>query len=143
MMWAEVSGYDNEKFKRHCGVSRFVFEEMVQALQEREDAKKKKGRPPSFHMRDQLLIALEYWREYRTYFHIANSWKTQESTVSRIVRRMEDALIADEKFQLVGKKALLAENAYEVVVVDATEVPIERPKKNSDIIIAARKRNIP
>ncbi|MEH2211389.1 MAG: transposase family protein [Nostoc sp.] len=25
-------------------------------------------------MEDQLLMTLEYWREYRTYFHIGQSW---------------------------------------------------------------------
>ncbi len=29
---------------------------------------------------DQLLITLEYWREYRTYFHLGNSWGVNEST---------------------------------------------------------------
>ena len=139
-MWAEAEKYSESDFKRHSGVSKAVFDEMVRVMEERECGKKKSGRPPKFCIEDQLLIALEYWREYRTYFHIANSWKTQESTVSRIIRRVQDALIADDKFHLVGKKALLEENAFEVVVVDATEVPIERPKKNSgDAIVAKRK----
>lgn len=140
-MWTEAARYDDEKFKRHSGVSKDVFLEMVRVMQERERKKNRSGRPPAFGIEDQLLIALEYWREYRTYFHIANSWQTQESTVSRIVRRVEDALIADNKFHLIGKKALLEENAFEVVVVDATEVAIERPKKNSENVTVARRKN--
>jgi hypothetical protein len=30
-------------------------------------------------------MTLEYWREYRTYFHLGNSWGVNESTAYRIV----------------------------------------------------------
>ena len=61
------------------------------------------------------------------------SWGTDESTISRIVRRVEDALIKDERFHILGKKALLdKEKEYDVVIVDATEVEIERPKKSNN-----------
>ncbi|WP_442944345.1 transposase family protein [Nostoc sp.] len=26
-------------------------------------------------MEDQALVCLQYWREYRTYFHIASDWE--------------------------------------------------------------------
>jgi Helix-turn-helix of DDE superfamily endonuclease len=141
-MWLEVQKYSEEDFKRHTGVTRAVFAQMVTILEAKAATKKKRGRPLSFCIEDQLLIAFEYWREYRTYFHIAHSWKTQESTVCRIVRRVEDTLIADKTFHLPGKKALLEKNAFEIVVVDATETPIERPKKNKNAVIAARKSSI-
>ena len=141
-MWEEVKEYSDEKFKRHSGVSKAVFDEMVRVMEERHCSKKKSGRPSVFCIEDQLLIALEYFREDRTYFHISNSWKTQESTVFRIVKRVENALIADEMFHLVGKKALLQEgNEFEVVVVDATEVPVERPKKNRKIATAVKRND--
>ncbi|WP_445243512.1 helix-turn-helix domain-containing protein [Microcoleus sp. Pol1C5] len=38
-------------------------------------------------LEDQVLLALQYWREYRTYFHIAQSWNINESTAFRLVRR--------------------------------------------------------
>jgi Helix-turn-helix of DDE superfamily endonuclease len=90
-----------------------------------------------------LLIALEYWREYRTYFHIAQSWEIHESTVCRIVHRVEDELIKSGKFNLPGKKALaLAETEWSAVIIDVGESPIERPKKNSSITTVGRKRDI-
>lgn len=142
-MWLEVESYNDVNFKRYTGVSKSVFSEMVSSLKVFEKSKKKQGRPSSFCIEDQLLICLEYWREYRTYFHIAQSWKTLESTVFRIVRRVENALISDKKFHLAGKKALLSENSFEVIVVDATETPVERPKKNKNAVIVARKNVIP
>ena len=42
---------------------------------------------------DQVLICLQYWREYRTYFHIAQDWLLSESTVCRIVHRVETTLV--------------------------------------------------
>jgi hypothetical protein len=37
-------------------------------------------------------MTLEYLREYRTYFHIGQSWGVNESTAYRIIRRIEDTL---------------------------------------------------
>jgi len=53
---------------------------------------------------------------------------------------VENTLAKDGIFSLPGKKAL-AEDAgnYELVLVDAIETPIERPKKNSGGGIPARK----
>jgi hypothetical protein len=52
-------------------------------------------------------MTLEYLREYRTYFHIAQSWGIYESTAYRIIRRVEDTLMRSGKFRLPGKKKLL------------------------------------
>jgi hypothetical protein len=49
-------------------------------------------------------------------------------------------LIKDGRFHLPGKKALAKNDVqYEVVLVDATETPCERPKKSSGNATAARK----
>ena len=46
-------------------------------------------------------------------------------------------------FRLPGKKALQkSDTEYEVVLIDATETPIERPKKNKSVGILGRKRDI-
>lgn len=76
-------------------------------------------------------MTLEYLREYRTYFHIAQTWGVNESTAFRIIRRIEDYLIASEVFSLPGKKKLLEPDLeIQVVVMDVTESQIERPQKN-------------
>ena len=50
----------------------------------------------------------------------------------KIVRWVEDTLIKDPVFALPGRKALLKSNMeYEVLLIDASETPIERPKKKS------------
>ncbi len=57
---------------------------------------------------------------------------------------MEDTLIRDGTFSLPGRKAPLKRDAeYEVILVDATESPIERPQKSKNDTIPARKSGIP
>ncbi len=86
-------------------------------------------------------MSLEYWREYRTYFHIGQGWEVHESTVSRIIRKVENALIQAGIFQLSGKKQLLhSESVANLVVIDATETPIERPKKGQRGFYSGKKK---
>ncbi|PSO53356.1 MAG: IS5/IS1182 family transposase, partial [Cyanobacteria bacterium QH_10_48_56] len=81
-----------------------------------------------------------YGREYRTYFHIAKSWGLHESTADRTIRQVEDLLIHSGVFTLPGKKQLQAsEHQIEVVMVDVTETPIERPKKNKSASTLAKR----
>lgn len=60
----------------------------------------------------------------------------------KTVKWVEDTLIKHPDFSLPGRKALLkSDMGYEVVLIDATETPIERPKKNKSIFIPV-KRNV-
>lgn len=89
---------------------------------------------------DRLLVALEYWREYRSYFHISQSYGLCEGQCYNIIKWVEDTLIQSGEFSLPGKKELLKNGMqFEVVMIDVTESPCERPKKNrSDITRAKR-----
>ena len=92
-------------------------------------------------LEDQLLLTLEYWREYRTYFHVGQSWGVNESTAYRIVRNIENALSQSRAFSLPGKKQLQgSESEIKVVVVDVTESPIERPKKKQKRFYSGKKK---
>ena len=90
-----------------------------------------------------LLMTLEYLREYRTYFHVATSYGVSESYAYKIIRWVEDTLIRADEFHLPGRKTLLKSDVdYQVVLVDASESPIDRPKKNRGNIIQGRKKDI-
>lgn len=67
----------------------------------------------------------------------------RESTVCRIIQKVETLLIQSGEFRLPGKKQLY-QNAYEwnVVLIDVAETPIERPKKSRNLITVARKSGI-
>lgn len=126
-------------------MKRKTFDKAIEILnvkytQEHSGNVRNSGRKPKLGMEDKLLATLEYLREYRTLAHIAASYDIHESSIQRIVKWVEDALIKDGTFSLPGKKVLLADDSeYEVVLIDAAESPIERPKKDSVNITQERK----
>lgn len=133
MAYEQIKHLKPTHFKRLCGVQPETFAQMVELVQNQAKTKRKTGRPGKLSWEDQILMTLEYWREYRTYFHIGQAWGVNESTAYRIVRKIEDILLKSRAFTLPGKKQLkTSDNQLEVVVVDVTESPIERPKKNKN-----------
>ena len=123
-------------FKRAVGVQRDIFDIML------EEIKKKIrdfGRPPKLSRADQLLMTLMYWREYRTEFHIGVSYGISESAVCRTIKKIEDALIKSEIFHLFGKNNILCRSDLRTVLIDASEQPVEHPKKRAAAITAERK----
>ncbi|GBE93573.1 hypothetical protein NCWK1_3337 [Nostoc cycadae WK-1] len=135
MSYEQIKDLPPPEFKRLCGVHIATFVRMVEVLKPELARTGKKGGQPKLSVEDHLLVALEYWREYGTYFHIGKSWGIHESTVCRIVRKVENILIKSGAFRLPGKRELHS-SAYslQVVVIDVTETPIERPKKTASLL---------
>jgi hypothetical protein len=144
MKFEQIKGETQEEFRRLTGIKRTTFDIMVTILREAEALLKNQGgKPNKLTIEERLLMALEYLREYRTYFHISRSYGISESTCYRNIRWVEDTLIKDGAFSLPGRKALLKSDVeYELVLIDATETPIERPKKNKSAIIPAKRSDI-
>jgi Helix-turn-helix of DDE superfamily endonuclease len=137
MRYETVKTLNDEGFKRSTGVRRSTFAKMLKVV---EQGWRDFGRPPKLSRADQLLMTLMYWREYRTEFHIGLTYGVSESTVCRTVKKVEDALLKSEQFHLPGKKKLRSsDTTIEIVLVDATEQPIERPQKNNASITAAKR----
>jgi hypothetical protein len=142
MTYEQMKDLPPGDFKRACGVHPQTFQIMLRVLQEHAQQKVKPGRPPTLSLEDQLLVALQYWREYRTYFHIGLAWGIDESVVCRTVHKIEDLLIKSKVFHVPGKKKLrTGGTSFEVIVVDVAESPVERPQKNSGNTTAGR-RNV-
>ena len=121
----------SREFKRLTGIKRQTFRLMVRLVKAQEEYKKKAGCPNKLIVEDRILVTLQYWREYRTYFHISKDWKIAESTVCRIVKKVENILIQSRKFSLPGKKTLLENSLNEkLILMDVMESPIERPKQH-------------
>lgn len=70
MTYEQVKNLKASEFKRLCGVQPETFVQMVEVVGTHERNQKKTGRPGKLSLEDQVLMRLEYWREYRTYFHI-------------------------------------------------------------------------
>ncbi|WP_445299715.1 MULTISPECIES: IS5 family transposase [unclassified Microcoleus] len=131
------------EFKRRFGVKIETLKAMVNALEnfKSENQKDRRGRRTILTVEEQVLVALEYWREYRTYFHIGTSWGVSESTICRIVTDIESTLMKTGKFRIPGKKALLKDSDYpEFVVMDVTETAIERPQKKQKNYYSGKKK---
>jgi len=143
MKYEQAKHLKPAEFKRFWGVKLQTFEQMVEIVSQHEGQKKKSGRPGKTRLEDQVLMTLEYWREYRTYFHIGQSWGVTESTACRIIRKIEKILSQSRVFSLPGKKCLQESNtSLNVIVIDVTESPIERPKKNKNASLAAKRKGI-
>jgi hypothetical protein len=133
--YEELKKFTPRQFRRLTGVKRETFDIMVNILKEAERGERnrrrnKAGRRSGLSIEDRLLMALEYLREYRTYFHLGTSYGLSESACYRACKWVEDTLIKNGTFSLPGRKALLKSDVdYEVILIDATESPIERPKK--------------
>ena len=144
MKYENIRNYGEEQFRRVTGVKRSTFERMLEILASKQKEKHTQGgRKAKLTLEEMLLAALEYWREYRTYIHIAASYGIHESNMYRLIKWVEDVLIKDGTFSLPGKKALLkSETEYEVVLIDVTETPIERPKRGKSATTLERRSDI-
>lgn len=140
MRYETIKTLKDSDFKRLTGVSRGIFEKMLVIL---ERDLPNFGRPPKLSRADQLLMTLMYWREYRTEFHIGVAYGVSEATVCRTIQKVEDALMKSGEFRLPGRKVLQpTDTLIEVVLIDATEQPIERPKKSNAGTTAEKRSDI-
>jgi DNA-directed RNA polymerase specialized sigma subunit len=111
MTYEQLRNLNPKEFKRLCGVQEKTFNRMVEVLQPDLQRTGKRGGQPKLSVEEQLLITLEYWREYRTYFHIGKSRGIHESTVCRIVSpggRIVNSLsgIPATRFETITSKRL-------------------------------------
>ena len=142
--YAKAKQLNDKDFKQIVGVEKATFDVMVTILKEAYARKPKKwrgGRKKKLTTENQLLITLKYLRQYVTQKELAFEFEVGEATVCDTIRWVEDILIKDGSFSLPGKKVLLADDSIEVVLVDVTECPVERPQKNKENGTPA-KRNV-
>jgi hypothetical protein len=140
---AEIINQNAEDFKRYTGIPQWLFWEMTAILIKAKKEKESRGGPKTKLLCwEMLLMALEYWREYRTFFHVSVNYGVSESNCWKIIVWIENSLIKSGKFSLPGKKALLTSEKTETTLIDTTEREIERPKKNRKSIILASRNAI-
>jgi len=142
--YEQLSDLTDQQFRRLTGVKRKTFDKMTEILCKVHTHKKHRGgRPNKLSIEEMLLMTLEYLREYRTYFHIGQSYGLSESNAYQTIKWAEDTLIKEGTFSLPGRKSLLSSDTnYEVILIDATETPVERPKRGSENGIPVRKSGI-
>jgi len=143
-MYKQVNKLKDAQFRWKTGVKRNTFNKMVEIVREVEEGRKKiLGRPLKLSYEDQVLMALEYLREYRTYFSLGQIYEWSEANTYKICRKVEDILIKAKEFKLPDRRDVFEDPNLEAIVVDAMESAIERPKKNKENTTRERKRSIP
>lgn len=130
------------QYKGLFGVTKKVFDSMLEVLNaEYKIQHLRGGKPPKLSVVDRLVVTLDYYKDYRPYDRIGYDYGVQGPAIYKIIRWVEDTLIKDSRFHLPPKKEL-REAEFDVILVDCTESPVQRPKKNSKNTTQARKNDI-
>ena len=73
--YEELKDLPAKQFRRLTGLHRETFDKMIEILVKTQNERyRKTGRKGVLSIKDKLLMALEYLREYRTYFHLGHSY---------------------------------------------------------------------
>lgn len=138
--YEKASKLSNEDFKQVIGVKKETFEIMVEILKlAYQDKHKRRGRHAKLSIQDMLFMTLKYWRQYVTQLELSVEFEVGEATTHDVIVWVENSLAKSKKFSLLGRGALLEHPEIEIVLVDVTESPIERPKKTSADGIAVKR----
>lgn len=139
-----IQNLKENEYQELFGIKKPTFDKMLEILQSKHvELHKKGGRKPKLSVLDKLIIMLTYYRDYRTMNNIAFDYGVVKSTICDTVKWVENVLVKDGSFSLPKKRTLQQEDLdVEVVLIDATECEIERPKKNKKNGIQAKRKNI-
>ncbi len=142
--YSKVRNLTDKDFKRVVGVKKETFKEMLKVVRQHyKKSKSKGGTSRALSVTDELLMMLEYYREYRTFKHLGVDYGVSESTAHYIVTKIEKVLISHPQFHIEKLKYTEPqdESNIEIVVVDVTESQCERPKKSKNDTIQERKKS--
>jgi hypothetical protein len=130
------------QYKEIFGVEKHVFDRLLRLLNAAETLQRKSaaGRKSRLSVLDKLIITFMYWREYRTYRHIAFDYGVGKTQIGDAVIWVENTIIASGLCNLKSARELRDNpSKINVAIVDVTEQEIERPKRGKNIGIPARK----
>jgi hypothetical protein len=146
--YEKIEKLGEKEFKLITGVTREVFWDMLGVLIRKYEDEHVKGGQPGMAVELRLTLALEYWREYRTFRHMANDHQISRTEINRAVLWVENTLSESEEFKLTDIKARFAEkkedeeegeDEAEILLIDVTEQPIERPKYEQERAYSGKK----
>lgn len=144
MKYENIKTYKAADFREVTGILPDTFNVMVEKLREAyKETHRKLGRNRKLSIEDMLLMTLEYYKEYRSLKCIGASYGLHKTNVNKTIRWVENVLVESGLFTLPGKKKLTQSNVeYEIIVVDSTETPIERPKNKQRQHYSGKKNDI-
>jgi len=136
-------------FQLLTGVTKAVFLQMLAVLTREYNMihQTKGGNPNGTEVGLKLVIALEYWREYRTMRHMTFDYEIPVSTLCNCITWVEDILSRSEEFKIPELKDKFKQreddgDPIRIVLIDVEEQPIERPKENQEDHYSGKKNVI-
>lgn len=126
MKYEEYYRLSERVFRRLIGVKKCTFNRMTEVVKEAEVGKK--GRKSKLCAEDRVLLCLRYLREYMTFLSTGAAFNVSESTAYYTHVAVEKILVNSVEFCVPGKKTLLEKKDGLVIIADASESAIERPK---------------
>lgn len=98
---------------------------------------KRPGRDYKLDVADMVLMLLLYYRSYTTQLFVGFLFGVDDSRVCRIIKKLEPLLA---KVMALPNKKYLSRQEVESLIIDATEQPIERPKKGQKPYYSGKKK---
>ena len=131
--------------KRLFGLGFAHFEELLVKVQHEIDAHlqenplSKRGIEAEFSGANQLLLTLEYLRQYPAFLSLGFSYGISESYANKVFHKIQAVPAA-----VVGLKnpAKLKYKDVKTVIADVTVQPIERPQKDQERYYNGAKKNM-
>jgi len=141
MKYEIICEYTDSDFRSVTGVTPKTFSVMLAHVKSAyAEAHRRRGRHRKLSQEDMLLMTLEYYKEYRTLECMGASYGLRKSSVGKTIRWVEKVLVDSGTFSLPSKKRLSDPGCeIEVVVVDTTETPIQRPSKGQKHFYSGKK----
>ena len=118
-------------FNRLVGMQVKDFEVVLEKLTPLWEKKvlsayKRPGRNFKLSLAEMLMMLLIYYRSYITHEFLGYLFSIDDSRVCRLIKRLEPLLA---RIVAIRKERHLSQEEVENLIIDATEQPIERPKK--------------
>ena len=131
MKYEDIKHFKNMKFYRFTGVYKKTFNKMIEILEQKYKEISRKGGPKHrINTKNRLLIFLFYYKSYTSQYTIAALYKITQSAVYKIIKSVTNALKESCDFDFKQNKELLNTDENSVVIVDATEVKIQKPTQD-------------
>ena len=100
--WEHVQSSNDKDIQRYYGVPISVLQKLVDVARE-FGRSETRGRPNKLTVEEQVLLTVQYWRQYLPQHALGKLFGVSEATACRIIEAVEKAIIKSGKFNLDKK----------------------------------------
>ena len=131
-----------KNFSRLTGIKLSEFREIVFKVspkwKEVQQKTKIAGRTSKLKtLENEILLVLIYYRFYVSFQFLEMLFDLDESNICRHIQKIEQILASTIK---INKNRMLTQSDLETILIDATEIPIQRPLKNQRKYYSGKKK---